>query len=166
VNSAAILASISVTVWLRYQSHTRRPILTTFAVSRIINADQHTIWELLTDAAGYPNWNPAVIGIEGTIAPGEKLKLTSIVNPDRQFKMTVSEFDAPRGMVWSGGMPLGLFKGVRTYLVTADDNGTSLFSMEEVYSGLMEPVISKSIPDLTDSFEQFADGLKTAAEGQ
>ena len=135
-------------------------------MNRTINAERQTIWDLLTDAAGYPSWNPAVLGIEGTIATGERLKLTSIVNPDRQFKMKVSEFEAPRRMVWSGGMPLGLFKGVRTYSLTADANGTSFFSMEEVYSGLMEPLISKSMPDLSDSFEQFADGLKAAAENQ
>lgn len=40
------------------------------------------------------------------------------------------------------------------------------FSMEEVFSGLLEPLISKSIPDMTDSFEQFADGLKRAAEAR
>jgi hypothetical protein len=67
-------------------------------------------------------------------------------------------------MVWSDGMPLGLFKGVRTYEVKSNGDGTSDFSMEEVFSGLMEPLISKSIPDQTDSFNQFADGLKVAAE--
>jgi hypothetical protein len=36
--------------------------------------------------------------------------------------------------------------------------------MEEVFSGLLEPMITKSIPDMTESFELFADGLKQAAE--
>jgi len=140
--------------------------VTQYSVKRTINADVQTIWDLLTDAPKYPSWNPAVLGIEGTIAPGEKLGLTSTVNPNRQFKMTVSEFEAPSRMVWSDGMPLGLFKGVRTYLVTANDDGSSEFSMEEVFSGLMEPLISKSIPDMTESFDQFADGLKAAAENK
>lgn len=140
--------------------------MTEYSVKRTINADVQTIWGLLTDAPTYPSWNPAVLGIEGTIASGEKLRLTSTVNPNRQFKMTVSEFEAPSRMVWSDGMPLGLFKGVRTYLVTANDDGSSEFSMEEVFSGLMEPLISKSIPDMTESFDQFADGLKAAAENQ
>jgi hypothetical protein len=37
--------------------------------------------------------------------------------------------------------------------------------MEEVFSGLLEPIISRSIPDMTESFEQFADGLRRAAGG-
>ena len=140
--------------------------MTAYSVKRTIKADQQTVWSLLTDAGSYLDWNPAVLGIEGRIGPGEQIRLTSIVNPDRQFKLTVSEFDPPSHMVWSDGMPLGLFKGARTYSVTANDDGTSEFSMDEVYSGLMAPLITKSIPDMTDSFAQFADGLKAAAEGK
>jgi hypothetical protein len=36
--------------------------------------------------------------------------------------------------------------------------------MREVYSGPLAGLISRSIPDMTESFEQFADGLKEAAE--
>jgi hypothetical protein len=36
--------------------------------------------------------------------------------------------------------------------------------MEENYSGALASLITKAIPDLTDSFAQFADGLKTASE--
>ncbi|MGB7859671.1 MAG: SRPBCC domain-containing protein [Acidimicrobiia bacterium] len=140
--------------------------MTRYAVQRTIEADPQTIWNLLTEASAYPDWNPAVLGIEGTIAPGERIKLTSVVNPGRQFKLTVSEFDPPTHMVWSDGMPFGLFKGVRTYEVAANDDGTSSFSMEEVFSGLMEPLIAKSLPDMTESFEQFGDGLKAAAESR
>jgi hypothetical protein len=67
-------------------------------------------------------------------------------------------------MVWADGMPLGLFKGVRTYRLTPQVDGPTTFLMEEVFSGLLEPMISKSIPDMTESFELFADGLKRAAE--
>ena len=36
--------------------------------------------------------------------------------------------------------------------------------MREEYSGLMLPLIWKSIPDLNPSFEKFAAGLKRLAE--
>lgn len=61
-------------------------------------------------------------------------------------------------------MPLGLFRGVRTFEVAPRVDGSSDFTMTEVYSGLWAPLITKSIPDMTDSFEMFADGLKAAAE--
>ncbi len=137
--------------------------MTSYKVARQIEAYPETVWALLTEASGYAQWNPAVVGIEGTIAVDETIQLRSIVAPKRVFKLRVAEMDAPRKMVWSDGMPFGLFKGVRTYTLEPSAAGTS-FAMEEVFTGLMEPLIKKSMPDLTDSFNQFADGLKLAAE--
>lgn len=140
--------------------------MTTYTVTRTINTEPQVIWDLLTNAADYPRWNPSVLGIEGEIEEGAQIKLTSMVNPNRQFKLNVTDMVAPNHMVWWDGMPLGLFKGVRTFDVVSKGEGTSEFTMEEVYSGLMEPLISRSIPDQTDAFDQFADGLKEAAESK
>jgi hypothetical protein len=138
-------------------------VATSYSVSRTIAADQERVWALLADAGSWTEWNPTIISLEGTIAVGNKVKLVSTVNPKRAFKLAVTEMDEPRHMTWADGMPLGLFKGVRKYTLTPTDAGT-VFTMEEVYSGLLEPLISKSIPDMSQSFEDFADGLKRAAE--
>jgi len=137
---------------------------TSYSATRTIDAAPERIWALLTDSAGYPAWNPAVLSVDGDIAPGNMIKLVSIVNPKRAFKLTVTEFDAPHRMVWADGMPLGLFKGERTYTLRPAGKGLTEFRMEEVFSGPLAPLITKAIPDMTDSFEQFADGLKIAAE--
>jgi hypothetical protein len=60
-------------------------------------------------------------------------------------------------------MPLGLFTGERTYLVEPRE-GVTHFEMTEVYSGLLAGLFTKAIPDLTDSFNLFADSMKAAAE--
>ena len=60
-------------------------------------------------------------------------------------------------------MPLGLFKGERTYLVKPRE-GITHFEMTEAFSGLLAPVFTKAIPDMTESFNLFADCLKAAAE--
>ena len=61
-------------------------------------------------------------------------------------------------------MPLGLFKGVRTYRLKPNGDGTVEFAMQEVFSGPMAPLIEKTIPDLQPSFDQFAAALKMKAE--
>ena len=61
-------------------------------------------------------------------------------------------------------MPLGLFKGVRTFSLTQQDPHTTRFTMREEYTGLMLPLIWGSIPDLGPSFQQFARGLKALRE--
>ena len=79
--------------------------------------------------------------------------------------MSVTEFTPHERMVWKGGMPLGLFKGVRTYTLTPAGDGTTRFTMHEEFSGLLSPLMARMIPDMQPSFEQFANGLKAKAEG-
>ncbi len=134
-----------------------------YEASSTINASPDAIWAILTDAPGYAAWDSGVVGVDGTIAPGEKIKVTSEVNPKRAFPVKVTEFEPARSMTWSGGMPLGLFKGVRTFKLLPADGATT-FTMREEYTGPLLPLIWKSMPDLGPSFEQFARGLKQKAE--
>jgi len=129
-----------------------------------ITAPPETVWAILTDAPGYAAWDSGVQRVEGTIAPGEKLKVVSEANPGRAFPVKVTTFEPAQAMTWSGGMPLGLFKGVRTFSLTPD-GATTRFSMREEYSGPLLPLIWRSMPDLGPSFQQFARGLKAQAEG-
>ena len=136
---------------------------TRYTVSRRIDAAPEKVWALLTDSASYRAWNRAVISIEGTIVAGNTLSLVSTANPKRTFKLHVTEMAAPNRMVWSDGMPLGLFPGERTYLVQPRE-GVTHFEMTEVYTGLLSGLFTKAIPDLTESFALFADSVKAAAE--
>jgi hypothetical protein len=132
-----------------------------FSTSALINALPETI---LTDGSHWPAWNPTVIKVEGRIALGEKITVLAKVNPDRGFPLTVSEFVPSERMVWSSTMPLGLFKGERTYQLTKQPDGMVKFAMQEVFSGLLSPLITRSIPDLQPSFEEFVAALKKRAE--
>ena len=136
---------------------------TRYTVSRRINAEPEKVWALLADASSYRQWNRAVVSIEGRIAAGETVSLVSMANPKRTFRLQVTELTAPTRMVWRDGMPLGLFTGERTYLVEPRA-GVTHFEMTEEYTGLLAGVFTKAIPDLTESFNVFADSLKVAAE--
>ena len=135
-----------------------------YSITTMINASPETIWAILTDAAGFPEWNPGIDQVEGRIALGEKITVHSKLRSGRAFPVKVSEFVPAQKMVWSSGMPLGLFKGERTFRLTPQSNGATEFSMREVFSGPLLPIIGRSIPDLTPSFEQYATGLKQRAE--
>ena len=137
-----------------------------FSVARIIAASPQAVWDVLTDGTRWQEWHPDTVRVEGRIALGEKVKIYAQQNPNRAFSVKVSEFSPTQGMVFIGGMPLGLFKAVRTYALSMQEDGSTHFAMNEVFSGLMLPLIGRSIPDLTPSFESFADGLKARSEGQ
>lgn len=135
-----------------------------YSATTTIEASPETVWSILTDAAAYPEWEPGVDRIEGRIAPGETVTAYTRLNPRRAFPAKVTEFIPARKMVWSGGMPLGLFKGERTFTLSPRSNGSVEFTIREVFSGPLLPLIGRSIPDMTSSFEQLAAGLKKRAE--
>jgi hypothetical protein len=135
-----------------------------YEASSTIAANPDAIWAILTDGSNYSRWDSGVERVEGQIAPGETIKVYVKVNPGRAFPVKVTEFKPGQRMVWSGGMPLGLFKGVRTYTLSPAGNGTTKFNMREEYTGPLLPMIWRSIPDLGPSFTQFANGLKQRIE--
>lgn len=136
----------------------------TFSAKTTIAAAPEVIWRLLTDAPAYPTWNTTVTRVDGRIALGEKVTVHVKASPGRAFPVKVMSFEAPRRMVWSGGMPLGLFKGERTFELEPTGPDSVTFTMCEAYTGLLAPLITKSIPDLQPAFDEFAACLKARAE--
>jgi hypothetical protein len=137
-----------------------------FASQVAIRATPERLWSILTNAPAYPEWNPTVTRVEGTIAAGERVSLHVKLNPGRAFPLTVAVFEPPTRMVWRGGMPLGLFVGERTFTLSPQPNGIVFFSMRETFTGLLAPLIGRTIPDLQPAFDEFAAALKRAAERQ
>ena len=128
-----------------------------------IAAPPEAIWPILTDTGAWADWDSGVVSVEGRVEPGAKLKVTLSANPGRAYPIRVTELVPDRRMVWTGGMPLGLFKGVRTYTLEPNGAGTA-FTVHEAFAGPLVPLIWRSMPDLGPSFEQFARGLKQRAE--
>jgi hypothetical protein len=135
-----------------------------YGATATIKASPEAIWAILTDAPAYQAWDSGIERVEGSIAPGNRLRVVSKANPGRAFPVTVTELSPGRRMTWSGGMPLGLFRGVRTFTLAPGGGGTTRFTMREEYTGPLLPLIWRSMPDLGPSFRQFAAGLKERAE--
>ena len=135
-----------------------------FEAGAEINASPERIWAILIDGARYPDWDSGVLSVEGRVAPGETITVVSAANPGRTFPVKVTEFNPNRSMTWTGGMPLGLFKGVRTFTLTSVGDGITRFNLREEYSGPLLSMMWRSMPDLGPSFTQFANGLKRNAE--
>jgi hypothetical protein len=131
-------------------------------ISAQIRAPAERIWSLLTDAASFPRWNSTVTRIDGEIALGKKITV-HVPSSSRAFALKVSEFEPGKRMVWSSGAA-PMFKGVRTYLLVPLSDGSTHFSMDEVLSGLMLPLIKGSLPDFGPIFERYAFDLQQEAE--
>jgi len=136
----------------------RRTFSRETAVSIDIQSDKSIIWALLTNASDYSRWNSTIISIAGSIAPNEKIKLKAKLDPEREFKLNVKEFEPESKLIWGDAM------GKRVYTLNSIGNNLTNFTMSEKIGGPVFPLFAKMIPPFDQSFEQFARDLKSEAE--
>ncbi len=134
----------------------------TLEVTRIISASPETVWKNLTNPRVLVEGDTGIERIDGRFAKNSSFVLRAAVAP-RDFTIKVTAFEPNKLMVWESGMPFGLFKGVRRFTLESTET-TTRFHMQEDFSGLMLPLIWKSMPDLQPSFDKFADALKRLSE--
>jgi hypothetical protein len=129
-----------------------------------VDASPDAVWAVLSDGAGWATWDSGVRAVEGAMSLGGTIKIQADAAPGRTFPVKVTAFDPPHRLCVTGGMPLGLFRGVRTYTVSPAADGTTTFHMREEYTGPLAGLIGRTIPDLQPSFDTFAQGLKRRVE--
>jgi hypothetical protein len=131
-----------------------------------IRATPEAVWSLLIDGPGYGYWNPEINRVDGRIAPGEKIKAHVVLHGGKVqlVSVRVTGWDPTRQMVWTGGLPLGLFTGRRTFSLTPHDGGIVEFSMHLHFSGPLSPLIAKSLGDRQPDIDALAAGLKKWVE--
>jgi uncharacterized protein YndB with AHSA1/START domain len=137
---------------------TRRLFSRETEVETDIHASPAAVWAILTDGTRFSEWTSTVLSIEGTIGPGERIRLRSSLDPKRTFKLTVREFAPPSTLAWGDAM------GTRTYSLAPKPNGIVRFRMHEKIGGPLFPLFARMIPSFDASFEQFAHDLKRRAE--
>ncbi|MDB9528589.1 SRPBCC domain-containing protein [Oscillatoria sp. CS-180] len=137
----------------------------TFSANINIARPPEAVWAVLMDTSSYSEWATGVHRLEGQIENGALLKLSTVSKPQNFMDLRVSKVESPKTFTVSGGLPLNLFRGDRTVTLTPQPDGTTEFEMREVFSGLLEPILGRMLPDLTESFESYAAGLKQMCEG-
>ena len=132
------------------------------AVEVRVRARADVVWRILSDAERFPRWNSTVTQIEGTIRDGARLRLR-VPGTDRTFTPRVQVLRQNECMTWTGGFA-PLFLGVRTFMLTPCGDGTTDFVMQERFSGVILPLVRRSLPNFGPVFATFARDLKREAE--
>jgi uncharacterized protein YndB with AHSA1/START domain len=136
-----------------------------YVTTAVIDAPPARVWDIVTNAAGYHEWNPEITNIEGQMASGARIvarvKLGS--GAVRRVPMRVTAFDAPARMEWTGGLPFGLFVGRRTFTVAPNAGGAE-FRLHLSMTGPLSRWIVKSVGDRQPEVDSFAAALKARAE--
>ena len=143
-------------------TQTNSALAMTCRIETAIHASPAIVWRLLTDAQGFPRWNSTVTAIEGQIRDGERIRIHA-PGTKQTFTPRVSDVVAERSMVWSDGVE-PIFRGVRTFELTPQKEASTLFAMEERFSGVMFALAKGVMPDFRPIFEAYASDLKREAE--
>ena len=133
--------------------------------SIIINASKKSIWKILTDFEKYPDWNPFITSITGTLEAGQKLQVKL---QGMTFEPTILTLRENSEIKWLGHLWFeGLFDGEHTFKLTDNGDGTTHFEQCENFSGVLVRLFAKSLDkDTKAGFEKMNLELKSRVEKQ
>lgn len=110
----------------------------------VINAPPERVWQILTDFAAFPRWNPFIREARGRLRPGARLLVRlKIVGPrPSSFRPTVRVVDPPHELRWLArtGRP-GVFDVERSFRIVAEGDGGSRLIQHESCTGVLAPLL-------------------------
>jgi hypothetical protein len=133
-----------------------------------IQASPDRVWEILTDFAAYPDWNPFIVQAAGQPAPGRRLQLRMRL-PGRRpmiFRPKVLEATPARRLRWLGHLFVpGLFDGEHAFTIDPLGADRVRLTQQEEFRGLLAPLVLAFIAKPTQKgFHQMNHALKTRVE--
>jgi len=135
-----------------------------------VDAPPKRVWEILSDFARYPEWNPSLPSIEGEPRVGSTVALTLAMpgRPSAKVKAKLTEVVPERRLVWDGKAGAEwLFAGHREFLIEPQPDGTVLFTHVEDVSGLLFPLFRAFMGGaIRRHHEGLNDAVRERAEAQ
>jgi hypothetical protein len=100
------------------------------------------IWEVLSDFAAYPFWNPFLLKVDG--APKVAQRIRFWFELPRGFRApacaTVLKADQGRELRWAGSVP-GLLRAEHYFVIERTGRARLRFRHGEIFSGLVLPLV-------------------------
>jgi len=134
----------------------------------LILASPQKVWAILTDFASYPQWNPFIKSITGTVRVGETIVVR--IEPPGASGMTlkpiVQVFNPETEFRWLGHLLFpGLFDGEHRFELADNADGSTTFRHCEKFKGILIPFFGKLLDVNTrNGFHEMNHALKERAE--
>ena len=134
----------------------------------VIEAPPEVVWEVLTDLARYPDWNPLTPAVRSNLRVGSPVDLqVSMWRGRLRFwqRERVATVEAPRQLDWGVRMLGGAIVGMRTQKVEPLGDGQSRYTTVDTITGPLAPLVEMLFGDsLRVGFAGVAAGLRGASE--
>ena len=133
-----------------------------------IQASAECVWQVLSDFASYPEWNPFIRRISGQ--PKEGTRLRVYIEPPgtkgRTFRPKVLKAEAKRELRWLGRLLIpGFFNGDHIFTIEQIGSERVRFVQREIFSGLLVSFLLQGLDmKIRRGFEQMNQALKLQAE--
>ena len=133
-----------------------------------IQASDERVWQLLTDFASFPQWNPFIRSATGEVKAGARLEVHVQPSGSRgmTFKPKVLRAEPNRELRWRGHLIVpGLFDGEHIFRLDSLGSRGVRFTQREVFTGLLVPLLARGLDtDTRRGFEEMNLALKERAE--
>lgn len=127
-----------------------------------IDAPAELVWRVVSDLPRYEQWNPFIVRAEGDLRTGARLDIT-IKAPGLRpvsFRPRILDLEPGRLVRWKGQLWIpGLFDGRHALSVEDLGEGRSRFTTHEDVSGVLTPLLTKTMRASQQGFEEMAAAL-------
>jgi len=133
-----------------------------------IHASDERVWQLLTDFASYPQWNPFIRRVSGEAKTGARLEVYLQPSGARgtTFRPRVLKVEPKRELRWLGHLVIpGLFDGEHIFTIEPLEANRVHFVQRELFTGLLVPLFAHGLDtDTRRGFDEMNQALKVRAE--
>jgi hypothetical protein len=137
---------------------------TTFA----IDASAARVWEALTALDRYPEWNPQITRIRGSLQPGDRINLQLALpgGPPMDLVATIEEARPGALLTWRGHvLTRWLFEGYRRFEIESVAPERARVTHLEDIHGVLAPLFGRALGSRVQaSHDALNAALKTRAE--
>jgi hypothetical protein len=109
-----------------------------------IDAPPSHIWDVLADFPHYPDWNPFILEVRGSVQPGATIRYRFEFPRGIRILTTaeILRFEKEKELRWTAHfLTPSVFNGEHYFLIERREGGGAVFYHGEIFSGLLLPVI-------------------------
>jgi hypothetical protein len=134
----------------------------------VIKATPARVWYVLTDFESYPEWNPFIKSIQGSLVEGTTIiaRMEPPESSGMTFKPKLLTIKNAKEIRWLGHLFFpGLFDGEHIFELYENTDGSTTFIQREKFKGILVPLFKKMIDvNTVQGFEMMNRKLKELAE--
>lgn len=131
-----------------------------------IHCSARRVWEILTDFGRYPDWNPMIVRLEGSLGMNNKFSFTVRQTSGKRLKLSASfkKIAAPAELRWGGGVA-GFLYGEHYFIIEPRGEDRCRLQHGENWSGMLMPFIWQWLePKGKPLYPAMSEALKARAE--